>query len=78
MSSLHAPYVKTKPLHDSQQVLEESEKGIIIQIKVQHNFEIEKEILGFGDGMTVLEPTRFREIIQRRLERAVRGYNNIS
>ncbi|MFN8354808.1 MAG: WYL domain-containing protein [Spirosomataceae bacterium] len=68
VSARHAPYVKTKPLHPSQQVLQESEKGILVQIQVQHNFEIEKEILSFGEGMVVLEPPKFREIVQKRLE----------
>ena len=72
--NLHAPYVKTKPLHHSQQILEENDKGIIVQIRVQHNFEIEKEILGFGEGMIVLEPPKFRETLRKRLEKALRGY----
>ena len=46
----NAPYVLTKPLHPSQQLIEERDKGIIISIKVQINFELEREILGFGDA----------------------------
>lgn len=67
VSAQHAPYVKTKPLHSSQRVLEEGERGILIQIKVQHNFEIEKELLSFGEGMIVIEPARLRETMQKRL-----------
>ena len=67
VSEKHAPYVKTKPLHPSQQVLEESKRGILIQIRVQHNFELEKELLGFGEGVVVLEPVRLRETMRNRL-----------
>lgn len=75
VSALHAPYVKTKPLHHSQQVLEETAEGIIIQIKVQHNFEIEKEILSYGEGMTVLEPAKLRHILQKRIQKTLSQYD---
>ncbi|GAB3794199.1 WYL domain-containing protein [Spirosoma humi] len=74
VSRLHAPYVETKPLHQSQQVLERRHDGIVIQLTVQHNFELEKEILGFGDGMRVLEPERLRHNIQKRLQAGADSY----
>ena len=70
----HAPYVETKPLHHSQKILERTEKGIIIEIKVQHNYELEKEILGFGEAMKVLSPTGFAKAIQQRLAKAGLSY----
>lgn len=70
----HAPYVLTKPLHHSQVLEEQREDGIIISIKVQHNFEIEREILGFGEGMVILEPIKLREIIKKRLEKMLLNY----
>lgn len=70
----HAPYVLTKPLHHSQILEEEREDGIIISLKVQHNFEIEREILGFGEGMTILEPLKLRGIIKKRLEKMLLNY----
>jgi predicted DNA-binding transcriptional regulator YafY len=76
ITNQHAPYVRTKPIHHSQVVLEENEDGIIIQLKVQHNFEIEKEILGFCDGMTVLEPPRLRSLMKKRLEQALVKYTS--
>lgn len=70
----HAPYVETKPLHHSQRVLERTPDGIVIQLRVQHNFELEKEILGFGEGMLVLEPERIRRILQKRLKQGLAAY----
>lgn len=74
VNQLHAPYVETKPLHHSQQVVERRPDGIVIQLKVQHNFELEKEILGFGEGMIVLQPERLRQIMKRRMREALVGY----
>ncbi|MFZ1559223.1 MAG: WYL domain-containing protein [Saprospiraceae bacterium] len=60
----NAPYVETKPLHHSQQVLERNKDGsIIIGLKVQLNFELEREILGFGETMVVKSPERLRKRI---------------
>ena len=76
VSNEHAPYIETKPLHHSQKLIERQENGILIQIKVQHNFELEKEILGFGDGVTVISPNRLRKRIKERFEKGVLNYIN--
>ncbi|SDK26072.1 Predicted DNA-binding transcriptional regulator YafY, contains an HTH and WYL domains [Catalinimonas alkaloidigena] len=75
VAAKHAPYVLTKPLHSSQELLEERPEGITIQLHVQHNFELEKEILAFGEAVRVLEPTRLRRCIHERLHNALDGYD---
>jgi len=44
----HAPYVLTKPLHSSQVVLSKNDKTTTFRIDVVLNYELEREILGFG------------------------------
>ncbi len=68
------PYVLTKPLHPSQQVLKEDEKGIIIRIDVVLNFELEREILGFGEFVKVLAPRLLVSRIEKRVKRALGHY----
>ena len=75
IDNYNAPYVLTKPLHHSQQLLKEEEKGIIIRIDVVVNFELEREILGFGECMKVLAPKTLAAKIARRLGKAAEGYN---
>lgn len=70
----HAPYIETKPLHSSQQVVKRMPEGVIIQLSVQHNFELEKEIMGFGDGITVLGPERLQTAIRQRLQASLDRY----
>jgi len=65
----HAPYVTTKPIHHTQTVLKEDEKGIIIRIDVVLNFELEREILGFGENMKVLGPRLLSGKIKKRLDK---------
>lgn len=71
----NAPYVLTKPLHSSQRLVESTKTGIIISIRVQLNFELEREILGFGASMKVLSPDHFKRRIKANLRDAVDRYD---
>ncbi len=78
VNHLNAPYVETKPLHHSQQVVERNDEGIIISLHVQINFELEREILGFGPGMVVLAPENLRRSMQRKLFEGVAKYDSVA
>lgn len=72
-----APYILTKPLHYSQELLETLEdKSIIISIQVHHNFELERLILGFAEHIEVLKPRRLRKAIQKKLTIAAANYHS--
>jgi len=70
----NAPYVITKPLHHSQVILSDNADGIIIRIDVVLNFELEKEILGFGECVKVMSPRNLQARIKRRIENAAKHY----
>lgn len=74
VDNYHAPYVLTKPLHHSQTVVAEKENSIIIRIDVVPNFELEREILGFGECMKVLGPHSLASRIKKRLQKNVDQY----
>jgi predicted DNA-binding transcriptional regulator YafY len=74
IDNYNAPYVLTKPLHHSQQLLKQEENGIIIRIDVVVNFELEREILGFGECMKVLAPRTLATKIGKRFSKAAEGY----
>lgn len=74
----NAPYVLTKPLHHSQVVLKETETSIIIRIDVVPNFELEREILGFGECMKVLAPRFLQGRIKKRAEKMALQYRAAS
>lgn len=64
------PYVKTKPLHGTQRTLCVDDSGAIITIEVYLNFELQQQLLSFGEGMMVLEPKELQDIIKERLTKA--------
>ncbi len=72
--SKHAPYVKTKPFHHSQEIMEEDETGTTFKICVQLNFELERMILGLGEFITVLAPRKLKQRIYKSLKEACQNY----
>ena len=70
----HEPYLLTKPMHHSQTVLKQDETGTISSINVIPNFELEREILGYGEGLKVLSPRLLQKRILKKLELAVGNY----
>ncbi len=76
IDSKNAPYVISKPIHHSQQLIEEFQDGsATLQVRVHHNFEIERKFLGFGDAIEIIKPRRLRQRLRRRLELALENYN---
>lgn len=75
VSHYHAPYVLTKPFHHSQQLVSKDHNGVTISLHLQLNFELEKEILGLGDGVRVIFPERLKRKIKSRLANAVDWYD---
>ncbi len=70
------PYVMTKPIHPTQTVLKTIEHKTIIQIEVVPNFELERELLGFGPGLTVLGPRLLVKRIRQALLEALTLYQS--
>jgi predicted DNA-binding transcriptional regulator YafY len=71
----NAPYIITKPLHASQEMIGEYADGsILIKIRVHHNFEIERLILGFGSSVTVLKPRRLKTRIKKLIKQSYENY----
>ncbi len=71
----NAPYILTKPIHHSQKLLQQDTDWIVVVIQVVLNFELEREILGFGESMKVLSPRILVNKIKRRLEKANHIYS---
>lgn len=69
-----APYIKTKPFHSSQQILEESEHGIEVSLSLIPNYEFFSLILSFGSSVEILLPNDLRVKILTILENSIKNY----
>lgn len=69
------PYTLSKPLHKSQNVIEENEDGsAIIAIEVIPNFELEQLLLSFGERFEILSPPSLRDRISARIKKNLEKY----
>lgn len=73
-SKTQIDYVKSLPLHGSQNPLSESATHLTISLNVILNPELELLILGYGEHVEVLEPLVLREKIGERLLRSQLAY----
>ena len=75
IDATNAPYVLTKPLHNSQRLIKQNEDGsVIIHLFVIPNYELERVLLGFGYGLEVLRPETFRERMKKNIQKAFARY----
>ena len=75
VSAAQWPYIKTKPLHGAtQRLVSFDEKGAVVTIEVYLNYELEQQILSFGEKVKVLEPVELKERIKERLTEATNNY----
>ena len=72
----NAPYVLTKPIHASQEVIHKDQDGVIVTIKVTPNYELERLLLGFGPSLEVLSPPSLRKRINELVEKASKLYED--
>lgn len=74
-----APYIITKPLHESQKEVERREDGsIVFSIDVIVNYELERDLLGFGERIIVLSPVSLVKRLQERLTSSIENYKKQS
>lgn len=74
VSKALAPYIKTKPLHHSQEVINDNSEGMQIKIFVRHNQELKKLLLSFGASVRVLEPLSLVKDMKAELGKALEQY----
>lgn len=67
-------YIKTLPLHDTQQVLLDNEKELRIKLKLCLTHDLLMELLSFGSNMKVIEPKSLADQIKQAHEKAYRQY----
>lgn len=67
-------YIKTLPLHHSQQILMDNEQECIIGLKVKLTFDFEQEILSHGACVKVISPQRLVDSIKNSIKDTLAKY----
>ena len=67
-------YIKTQPLHSSQEILIDSNEELQIKITVRLNYELEEQILKQGEKVKVISPQVLKDKIKNRIFEAYQSY----
>lgn len=68
-------YVKSKPIHPSQKIIEESEKECIISLDLKINYELIREIISFMGDVKVLKPKHLADRVKKELTNTIDLYS---
>jgi predicted DNA-binding transcriptional regulator YafY len=69
------PYIKTKPIHHTQEIIKEYAKGdILIRLFLINNYELRSVLLGFGSDIQVLKPESLRNSLKDIFRQASQNY----
>ena len=70
-----APYIRTKPFHSSQRILELREDGsMVFELNIIINRELVRLLLGFAEGIKVLTPRKLVYTMRNHFEKGVERY----
>lgn len=73
-SASDSPYFVTKPLHHTQEILEQTDNGeTLFSVSVIVNRELVRVLLGFGSGVKVVEPASLARYLQKYHRDAAEG-----
>jgi predicted DNA-binding transcriptional regulator YafY len=68
-----APYIITKPIHQSQRNYN-TEEGLVVKLILIPNFDFEQLILSFGERVKVIAPEEFKNKIIARIKESLKNY----
>lgn len=68
-------YIKTQPMHQSQEILVDNENELRIRLHVCTNYELEEQILKHGEKVKVISPDFLKERIKERIRKMAEIYN---
>ena len=68
-------YIKSLPLHHSQEILIDNENEMRIKLKLFPTFDFIQEILSHGQNVTVIFPKKFRNEIAKTISEMYKKYN---
>ncbi len=72
--SFQGNYIKSLPLHHSQEIIEDNENELIIKLKLHITFDFKQKLLSYGKYMKIISPESLRNEIADELRESLRSY----
>lgn len=70
-----APYLKSLPIHHSQQIMSENNDEILVRLFVLETYELYSLLLSYGERVEILSPMKMRERFKDILQLALGAYS---
>lgn len=67
-------YIKSLPLHHSQEILKDDENGLEIKLFLVPTFDFKQAVLSYGERVKVLKPESFRKELRSEIENMMKFY----
>ena len=67
-------YIKSLPLHETQEILIDNDKELKIKLKLCVTFDLVMELLSYGDSMKVIKPKSLVKQVKEAHQRALKKY----
>lgn len=67
-------YIKTLPIHDTQEIISDNQKGLKISVFVKPSYEFYSKILSYGEDVQIIEPESIADTLRRRIESTLKLY----
>jgi biotin operon repressor len=74
-STSQSAFIKSQPIHKSQEIISDDENGLHLKLVVSVNYELIQKIMMHGQEVKVLNPEWLAEDIKMRLKKAMQLYN---
>ena len=71
---LQGKYLKSLPLHKSQQIISDTKKEVRLKIRVASNYELQQKILMLGSDIKVIKPAWLAKEIAQMLKNTLKQY----
>lgn len=71
---LQGKYIKTIPIHASQEIVEETKTELKVSLAVVINHELKMQLLSYGENVRVLEPKKLAEEMKEIAKKMVKVY----
>jgi predicted DNA-binding transcriptional regulator YafY len=68
-------YIKSLPLHHSQQIVQDNQKAFIIRLNIIPNFEFTQKLLMHGERVKVLQPEWLAQEMKKNYQAALKQYS---
>ncbi len=68
-------YIKTLPLHHSQEILIDDENELSIKLKLVPTYDFEQEILSHGKRVKIISPESFRNKMKSEVEEMIKNFS---